>query len=361
MENSWIIKKTEKGNIYYYNEKSNKFHWQNPFQKINKCKILKGLNWVNNSCYIDSCLHALLVNSNNFVDKYILNVNLKNYPKKKCGNNIKDDIKNRQKIQKELKKITLYIRSGFLESYNADNLRENLKLCKTNEDWWTNYPRDPGEFIGYLLDLFPTDKSVKIIDNYYTNELKRVNLQDQIVLKSDSIIENKASIIQTISPDTFIKNGNCNIDKYLYDIDDTILTPSVNPKTGVKTDNFFQGPNNTKYNRKIKIFRLLDSPYIIFNIIRKHPITRQFICNVNVNPLEKITLFSGRILYLSSVISFVNNNHYICYFICNNKWYRYNDILDNKNNIKIIGNFKDLLEETPNVKNNGILYFYTNN
>jgi hypothetical protein len=359
MENLWIIKKTSKGNIYFYNKKADKFQWENPFQKINKCKILKGLYWNKNSCYIDSSLQCLLTISNKFVDKYILNVNLNNYPKKICANNTKDDIKNRQKIQRELKKITFYIRSGFLESYNADNLRENLKFCKTSEEWWTNYPRDPGEFIGYLLDLFPVDHSIKRIDNYYTNELKGVNLQDEIVLKSDSITENKASIIQTISPDTFIKNGNCNIDKYLYDIDDTILSPSINPKTGVKTDNFFQGPNNTKYYRKIKIFRLLDSPYIIFNIIRKHPITRQFINNINVNPLEKITLFSGKILYLSSIICFVNNNHYICYFICNDKWYKYNDVLDNNDIIREIGDYSSLLNETPSIKTNGILYFYT--
>lgn len=88
--------------------------------------------------------------------------------------------------------------------------------------------------------------------------------------------------------------------------------------------------------------------YIVF-YVQRLKIDRRSYTEVSI-PLQ---------IYSLSINSIVvhRNNHYTCYLNINKNWFYYNDI---SNVMYFIGNFNDVLNETrfPNVKTEGVLYFY---
>ena len=322
-------------------------------KNISKTPQLKGLKWYGNSCYLDSSLIALFAQPTIFTNN-ILNLKLEDYPESKtfiCGNTYQENIKNRKKVQEQLRIVVNSIRGVENNIEYCFNLRETFKLCPDIENYHDTEMKDAGEFIGYLLSLFPVNTAITKTVTYATNSLETPPKQNDLV-QTSVIYDNKASVMFTIDPFQLYANNEMKISKYLENKEDSILS---------KSDMFYPyGKNNKGYIRRLYTRTLEKSPYIILNFKRMNPIDNSLILS-KVIPEEYIKLPNGQKFTLSSIILF-ENYHYTSVFKVNKMWYYYNDMggKDTVYQIKKIGvNLSEMLLKTkPDPQTNGTIYIY---
>lgn len=121
-----------------------------------KCNI-KGLKWVDNSCYLDSVLIALLSIDSTFVKNNIIDKGLTENTGKllSCSKDKEKDLQIRTKIQKEINRIFITIRDteNKVPLY-CTNLRKIFKSCENKYTFHTDNMEDPVDFLEYLCDIF---------------------------------------------------------------------------------------------------------------------------------------------------------------------------------------------------------------
>jgi hypothetical protein len=329
------------------------FFSHNYYKNISKPLQIKGLKWYGNSCYLDSSLVALFAQPTSFTTN-ILNLNLKNYPLEKqliCGKTYEEDLKNKEKVQEQLRIVVDYIRGKESDVDQCFDLRETFKNCPNIENYYNTEMKDAGDFLGYLLSLFPVNTArIKTI-TYTTNSLEDPPKQNDLI-QTSVIYDNRASVMFTVDSFQLNANPKLKISKYLQNTEDSILT---------STNLFYPyGKNKPGYIRRIYNRKLENAPYIILNFKRLNPLDNSFILS-KVIPEEQIKLPSGQTFNLSSIVLF-ENAHYTCVFKVNDTWYHYNDMGGNGTayNIKKIGTglSKMLLKTKPDPQTNGTLYFY---
>ena len=322
---------------------------------------LKGLEWIGNSCYLDSTLFALLCNESEFIHKYILDTPLKirdNAREIKCNvnaNDIEGDITiidwvNRTKIQEQLKYIYNHITNGGEnDSYKCTNLRNVLKLCPGARLFQGEDIAESGEFLRFILSLFETNVAVVNFTTYATSSLTE-NPSFRDLVKTSAILHDNASVIHYIETSQIMKTPQ----NLYYELRSFIR---YKDDSGILTDDnlfLFEG---RKYKRRIRVVELVDTPYLIFEIGRFFG--EGVFYRTKIIPNEIITLNNMKSFCLSSIVVFSNSGaHYTCYFRCGNIYYYYNDI---ESSFEKIGNYNDLLmvNKGPNPITNGVLYYYT--
>jgi hypothetical protein len=305
----------------------------------------RGLNYNENSCYIDSILVALFSIPNKIIDKNIIHkkiLPISNSPTKWISFT-SDDFKNRKLIQNELRRITKYLR--FIGEHKSENedctlLRKYLEKCKASQEFHKNEMQDAGEFLFCIFNIFQVDIMVKRRITYVTN----------------SITNPPKNIIKT-----FEENQNCSpifnipfykiINKKSYHLID--LLDETEDCVFSKEEFYRHEETGIRYKRRIEITNILYTPYIIFNIQRISNEER-FICNQIEFPENLIIQES--FLSLHSIIIY-KNHHYTCYIKSSqDSWYYYDDM---NNNIKYIGSFPTVLKTNPNPEKHATLLFYT--
>ena len=129
-------------------------------KRVTAKAVINGLTWTGNSCYIDSLFICLLASPNTFVDRNILNKRLKEgvYENFSCNNDPEKDLKIRQQIQDELRKLTANIRGQSGDNViTCTNFRKIIRACKTtnkNLKFYGNGEQDPVEFLEYICNIF---------------------------------------------------------------------------------------------------------------------------------------------------------------------------------------------------------------
>ena len=129
-------------------------------KRVSAKAVINGLTWTGNSCYIDSLFVALLSSPNTFVDRNILNKKLKEgvYENFSCNNDPEKDLKIRQQIQDELRKLTANIRGQSGDNViTCTNFRKIIRACKTtnkNLKFYGTGEQDPVEFLEYICNIF---------------------------------------------------------------------------------------------------------------------------------------------------------------------------------------------------------------
>ena len=287
------------------------------------CNNLKGLSWVGNSCYMDSVLFALFAIPNNininFLTKY--DTNSKN-----------------SRIQMEIFNIMKYMRTPNNSEYNCSNIRKIIKeehKIRYDEKFYTNRMQDAGEFLLFLVDKLENTNLLYRCKGMYgfntRNNLEAINIQKTY----DAIVWN-------------ITSSN------LQHLD---INKVYNIRTLLTIKNEDLDIQNWKYRNKLDISKVIDSPYIIFNVMRKKLVDNgEIYLNHKIIPTKTLLLDSGRKLYLHAIVVLVSN-HYITYFRCNG-WYVYNDMTGGRK-ISYIGSYTDMLLQNTSPVTNGLLYFYT--
>ena len=284
-----------------------------------------------------------------------------------CGKTKEEDLSNRKLVQTQLRNIANSIRGiGPTVDYCID-LRKTLQNCPDPENYHDTMMKDAGEFLTYILSMFPVNTAQRRINTYGTNKLDNLNINtiDEQDLKTSEfektseIWDCKASVVNYVPYDILDKAPNgINISKFLNKIEDS---------GELTSDNLFKpyGKNSDiQYKRRIAFDSLKYSPYLIFNIKRigiNYYTSEEIFNNKNIYPEQYVYLPNGQKFELSAIVIYTGGLHYVCTFKCENKWYFYND-LGTSGNYEIFelgSDYSDVVENSPyNPDTNGTQFYY---
>jgi ubiquitin C-terminal hydrolase len=311
-----------------------------------------GLNYIANSCYQDSVLFALFAIPNSTITEHILIKNVQDISDYKnkwtiCGSNNEEDYSIRKNIQDEIINITNSMRK-IEKTQNCSTLRYLMSFCSSQQNFHLGGQQDAGEFLTHIFRLFQIDFSISTTTTFVTNDLG----DNADWIKVGCTTDNMASPIIDVSSFQIINKSKIYINEFQIQVDDDTFTE----------DNFFLF-NDKYYKRRKCINKIFNSPYKVFRIHRVHrteEVLRNRIKVKNVKlktiiiPVQKINN-----LDLSSIVVH-KGRHYTCYIKYRGIWFYYDDN-PGKNSYVIIrvGNYDDMINSTPSVKTNGVLYFYT--
>ena len=256
-----------------------------------------GLDWIGNSCYLDSTLFAFLAGPKSFIHNF-LNINIRKDlisedMKRVCYPDEDGDeygLENRRALQRELKRIDDSMRGGPYVK-NCTALRATLKNCRGgNLDpfwYWIGEGTDPktlsesnskdgtaesGEFLAHLLTIIPHHKAIKQTTTYVTNNLSIENfnhedikksLKNGTMVKSSEMTDNNASIIHFVNGFT------------LLDLPDPIGGIDISSLLELIQDDGTRSDSDIRVNVRGKIFKrrviiekIVETPYLIVSVKR---------------------------------------------------------------------------------------------
>jgi len=224
--------------------------------------------------------------------------------------------------------------------YNCSSFRNLIKNCKGPQAFHENRQQDSGEFLAYIFSLFQVNIAVKSETTYVTNNLDYN--PDWIMVNERT--DNRATPIVTVLPFNILEQKEYLINDFLVEIEDSTFT-----------DENLYSYNGDKYRRRRGINKFVHSDYLIFNIFRNNydPFLGAVKLRTPIIPVERI-----KDLNLNGIVVHEGTDgagHYTAYIKNNNEWFFYNDI---PNTVRKIGTYDDLLKSRPNVKTNGVQYFY---
>lgn len=311
-------------------------------------KTLYGLNNRGSSCYADSILVSLFAKPNEIINRYILQQKIKPRSESKryyhiCSRNNNKDVKKRKRVQNTLREIVLSMRYKRNIKY-CYNLREALAKCKPPQNFHLSGEQDAKEYLQYIFDLFGMNVARSISTTYLTNDLETVTKS----LKTRTTIDRFSSFVWDIDHETLTNiKGNTSLQNLLTITFDSVLEPGSEYRRKF-------GKNTVLYQRVISVKKMIDTPYLVFHIIRLDPVTGIY-NSKKVVPPQTITVHPKRILTLSAIILY-QNHHYMCNFLDGlGDWYHYDDLEPQP---QYLGTYERMMEkEDP--RSRGILFFYT--
>ena len=323
------------------NENENETIQFYPYSGNNILPSFRGLDYISNSCYLDSVLVALFANSNSVINKHMLNKDIYSLKRKwiVCGKTIDEEYKHREQIQKELNRIAISIQGGE-QVKDCSLLKEKIEKCQSSQPFHRNGMQDAGEFLLFLFNIFEVSVMTKRRTTYITNSL---DTQPDYVIKTFE--ENQlSSPVINISVHTLNKEPRFDLNQFLVEKEDAILD---------KND-LYRNKDGELFRRRIEEITVLSSPYIVFNANRLYLNNNNvYERNETILDLPEEIVISRYRLYLHAVV--VHQCLHYTVFIKNNElWFYYDDI---PNRIDKIGSFQDLID--TGVGKNGILYFYS--
>lgn len=324
---------------------------------------LYGLNYKDNSCYIDSTLMALLGPRNSIIKEKIVYKDLQTIKYEKirwalCAKDKDKDIELRENIQKSIKDIDDKIRGKNNNIETCSNLRRQIKKCPGVHTFHGTDTQDAGEFFTYLMNLFQIDITKSVRKTYGRNKAKdKWKLQSKFEDKNTSpIINIESTSLLNIKSDYDISNFI--IQKQYTTFDDK------NKWYPKKKEN-----SKLSFVYKKEIFKVTESPIVIFNLLRTYgePIyskNNEFI-NIkerniwkNIKAPESFILNKTK-LNLVSIVVHTGGAHYVCNFKFIDNWYWYDDSPSKSSNtIKRIGKYSDMINTDPSPLNHGTIFIY---
>jgi len=305
------------------------------------CDKLGFLKNTGYSCFLDSSLFGLFIFPCDFIQDCILYSKLKHRDKFYCGNTREKDLENRQKVQLALIDIESTIHDG-KNVKTCTNLRKVLKNCPNSEKYHLPGMKDAGEFLQYILDMFPTNVAYKKTVVFGTNSTEIIIPKNDLY-KTTERTDKSSTVIQFVDNNTLSKlstTRSTDIRKLLTQVDDTGIFEGFTDEKSGKT-----------FKRKITITTMESTPYLIFRMDRLNYTGR--VLNTPILPSEVVSVNSEERFSLSAIVTYINK-HYVCYFKCLTDWYLYDDL----SGITSIGSYKDMIYSNPSPVKNGTLYFY---
>lgn len=298
-----------------------------------KPSLIYPLHYVDDSCYMDSSLVALLITQNSFVDENIL------YTKAVLDENL-------QEFRQELVKISKSLRGGD-KVKNVTKLRSIIEKLNPPQPFYTpKTHHDASEFVTWIFDLFNVSIATLYQASFYSNNNKDFVNYDQPKIKVT-----KERPIIPITYDEIGKKKN-------------LLSFFIkkNQKTKLTKDNYVKKTNPvtgeiSRFKYMIQITKL-DSPFYIFDVKRRG--LRGKFNNTKIIAPEFIFMKNFKKLELSSIVIHTGWPHYVCVFKYNDdNWYYYDDTTLP---IKKLGSYKDMIKKSKyDPFTNGTLFFYKSN
>ena len=321
-------------------------------KSIPKIKDPRGLDWIGNSCYLDSTLFAFLAGPKKFIHDF-LNINIRKDlisadMKRVCyGDEHGDEygLENRKALQRELKRIDDSMRGEGPYVKNCTALRATLKNCRGESDqqdpFWNDGSAEPeelsesnskdgtaesGEFLAHLLKIIPHDKAIKRTTTYVTNNLS---------------IEKFNNIISLLD---------------LIEDDGTRLDSDIKVKFG---GNIFK--------RRVIIEKILKTPYLIVSVKRVFADEYIQVGAVGLTVI-RTPIYPNELIYIgdeaftiSAIVMNTDAAHYTAIAKYGDFWYYYND--SPRATIKKYRTFEEVIDACNkkgmiNPITNGTQYYY---
>jgi len=276
------------------------------------CGNFNPLDNIKNSCYLDSVSMALFAVPNDYITNamFLTELTATKKPVYMCSDNKNDDLKYRKSVQKELAKIALSFQGkSTLSVQNCTNLRSALEKCpgfKKHAKYHKGYQEDAGEYLEYILNMFPHMNNVLL------------TIQSQLVEDLYKQLGNDQFVTIGYLLNTIYKKNEFTMDYFVVDI------------------------------------RRNNDPSNSFNLIP-----------LRIFPTERFTADNGNIYNLTAIVAWTKNNkensgHYTAYIKCGLAWFHYDDDANMK--IRKIGEYNTLLagghENSPNIISNSTIFFY---
>ena len=215
-------------------------------------------------------------------------------------------------------------------------LRLNLKTIYTNKEFLTN--------------------NFKKSDYYYDDDVERWYHRKKII--AYKLSKNKQNILLSRyirhKRELYPENSYHIFEGYKkINIDGIDYIVSLDNKEKIRLDDLELGNNKAILIKKyVEEFIINKADVIFFGIIRKqrnynYSLQRykEKILYLKITPDQTINI-SGRDLILKGIIVWYNN-HYICFFMNNDVWYKFDDNynpLKENDYVKVVGNYNDLLK-----------------
>lgn len=327
----WESRITDCGNYYYINKSFKNSQWEHPGDIKNQVIFglePRGLNWIDNSCYLDSILFCLFASSKTFIDD-MLNKNLDNIKQEInddsttnfCGK--EQDISNRKQVQTQLKNIYNSITRQGKRVEDCSEFRKSIVNCRglgDEDPYHTDEQGDAGEFLVYLFKILPVKKAIKKIITY-----------------GSLMYDNKASVVHVVNNEylmTFPKAG-------------VIISELIKEKDDGDT--------------------IVSAPIIVVSVkrlIEEKPKKR--ICYTPIYPDETISIEDGTKFGLYAVVMHTGICHYVCVAKYDEIWYYFDDVPYGKDQkLKKFNTFEDVVDSSfvdesgiLNPLTHGTQYFY---
>jgi hypothetical protein len=302
------------------------------------CSNLRGLKWVDDSCYLDSSLFALFVVNTPFIYDNILNVDLHERSTSSliCGTDPKKDLMNREKVQAALVRIANTM-SGDDNVKSCTQLRKALAKCPHVENYHKGGEKDAAEFLTYILSKFPTNIAIKETKTYGRTGNGEWNLITQSIDKKASVVWQVDSLILYELP----CKEYTDIGSFLTQVSDDM------------PDGGFHDDDGNTYIERREVVQLITSPFLIFSVHRRHILTGKFIKR-DILPTQQIIIDSGERYAFTAAVLW-HAHHYIAYFRCKDGWFIFDDM---SHSVEYIGTYDEMLELSPSVATNATMYFY---
>jgi len=249
---------------------------------------------------------------------------------------IDEDLKQRQKIQDELKKIKDSMYSNEIE--NCSSLREAISTCRAQQEFHGKGTQDAGEFLVYLFDLFQIDTATLIRYTFVRNDDEKPILVGKVETEKETpVIDIFQGTLKDLS-----KHKIYPVDSFIKQTE----TATFDEK------NLYKYEGKT-YKYRIEINKKISPDFMVFRVHRLGP--NKFYQRMLYPTPHLFTLHS--ILSLSAIVIYTGSSHYVCVFCIDSIWYYYDDVKSKK--AKKLGKFKDMIENSPyNPITHGVLYIY---
>lgn len=299
--------------IINYNNKK-KIKIEKNLNESSKCLLFNAYHNDRNSCYIDTAFFILFTVLKDFFIENI--ISKEKWEKTFCSQDIEQDKLIRLNIKKKILDSIekFYKKINIKEILTCVDLRKIFKECIiNNNNYNSDKEQDITEFFIYIFNLF---------------EINTMNINTEV---------------------NNLNNEFSSVNKKIYPIKEIILSKEIkNENQTIKLDELIHND-----------FFILQSEILLISIFR---ITTKGILKNKILPLEQIELIvDNKPLNLVAIILY-NNSHFTCVFLCENFWYYYNDIPNEKNNttIELYAYTYDEMIKKNNyfIQTNGLIYIY---
>lgn len=218
----------------------------------------------------------------------------------------------------------------------------NYQFNRVNKFYFNYVGNIENEYSHHLLDLGNITEQFSIPNNEIVEKMIETNFKTKVLFDEPSFI-----LTEIINFLPFIDQDNNPVKL------ENLLKYQI---ISQEKENLYQ-VDDKSYNTLIEQIIIDDCDILLINIQRSRG---------NLEPIEEHQVIPPKYIHLNnqkliftSVVCFQgseNNGHYVLYFICNDKWYMYNDIADKKVNY-VTDNYDSLIKETQ-IKTHGVIFLY---
>ena len=295
---------------------------------------VKGLDWIDNSCYLDSSLLCLLSQKNAFTQQLLQGpINVKNSNILKCGQTTKERIHNIQNIQEELRNIQDFIFGNGVERKKCVDLRLLITKCGSLKEFSGNVVNDPVDFLNKLFSILMGSSKIHTLTKQFVEGSDPIGIPGNLICDEYSIHRN--------------------------------MSPGIGIPTTTKLLEGRLEQKNVDGDTMVTTTELIYTPYLIINAFRVAKWNGKKV-DIDTNPIQidpYIRMKNGHEFEFTGVVMH-DSAHYVSLFKFEDFWYYYNDYPRVK--IKKFNTLEDAYAGIPDNHNpitHGVLYFYapTNN